>query len=134
MAGNGVRGTDPLMNKENMLEQSLSTPFDIVYDQEINSFYIAISGIHQIWKLDLGLSTIKPFSGTGTEGCHDDKNDLMNCTWAQPSGVSIGTGIDGNKELFVADSESSTHRGINLSDLNSARTIVGGDGTSTNLF
>ena len=73
-------------------------------------------------------------SGDGVEACHDDSADLMKCTWAQPYGVSIGLGKDDKKELFVADSESSSIRAVNLTDLDSARTIVGGDGTSTNLF
>jgi hypothetical protein len=93
-----------------------------------------MSGIHQIWKLDLELQTIKPFSGTSVEGCHDDHSDIMKCTWAQPCGVSFGVGKNGKKELFIADSESSSIRAIDMSDLTSSRTLCGGDGTSTNLF
>jgi hypothetical protein len=58
----------------------------------------------------------------------------MKCTWAQPSGVTLGIGKDLKKELFIADSESSCVRSINLTDNNSARTLIGGDGSSTNLF
>jgi len=134
LAGTGIRGEDPKTNNDNMMQQNLTTPFDIVYDKDIHSFYIAMSGIHQIWKLDLEANTIKPFSGNGVEGCHDDQTNLMNCTWAQPSGVAFGPGQDGKKELYVADSESSAVRCIDLDDLKSARTVVGGDGTSTNLF
>lgn len=134
IAGTGKRGEDPLTANLNMREQSLSTPFDIAYDKDLNCFYIAMSGIHQIWKLDMVTSTIRPLSGSGVEGCHDDHGDLMKCTWAQPSGVSFGVGLNDKKELYIADSESSTIRGLNLTDLDSARTCVGGDGSSTNLF
>lgn len=117
-----------------MLQQELSSPFDITYDSESNSFYIGMSGIHQIWKLDIEQQTLKPFSGTGVEGCHDDPNSILNCTWAQPLGVSFGKTFDGVKELYIADSESSSIRAIDFNTLSSSRTIVGGDGTSTNLF
>jgi hypothetical protein len=58
----------------------------------------------------------------------------MLSTLAQPSGVSFGLGLDDKNELFIADSESSSIRAVNLTDMNSTRTSVGGDGTSTNLF
>ena len=134
IAGTGVRGENPKANNENMLEQNLTTPFDIVYDNESKLFYIGMSGIHQIWTLDLEKNAIMPFSGSGVEGCRDHQEDLLQCTWAQPSGVSIGKGIDGTLELYIADSESSKVRAINLDSLKSARTLVGGDGTPTNLF
>jgi hypothetical protein len=117
-----------------MLQQNLSTPFDITYSQEDKCFYVAMSGIHQIWKLDIQEKTIKPFAGSSVEGCHDDPHDLMHSTLAQPCGVTVGIGKEGKEELFVADSESSSIRAINLTDKDSTRTVVGGDGTSTNLF
>jgi DNA-binding beta-propeller fold protein YncE len=134
IAGTGERSENPLAFNLDMRQQNLSSPVDIVYDKESSCFYVAMSGIHQIWKLDTINNTILPMSGDGVEACHDDSADLMKCTWAQPYGVSIGLGKDDKKELFVADSESSSIRAVNLTDLDSARTIVGGDGTSTNLF
>lgn len=134
IAGTGNRGEDPHASNVNMLEQSLSSPFDITYDNDNHCFYIAMSGIHQIWKLDISLNTILPMVGSGVEGCHDDPLSLMHSTLAQPSGVSFGIGFDNKVELFIADSESSSIRAVNLTDLTSTRTSVGGDGTSTNLF
>lgn len=134
IAGTGVRGENPKASNTNMLEQDLTTPFDITYDPDSQYFYIAMSGIHQIWKLDLELNTILPMSGSGVEGCRDHDSDLLTCTWAQPSGVSIGYGKDGARELYIADSESSKVRAINLDTLTSSRTVVGGDGSPTNLF
>jgi hypothetical protein len=68
VAGTGFRGEDPLANSDDMLAQSLTTPFDIIFDKEENCFFIAMSGIHQIWKLDIISNTIKPMSGSGVEG------------------------------------------------------------------
>jgi hypothetical protein len=68
VAGTGNRGEDPQASNENMREQSLSSPFDIIYDKERNCFYIAMSGIHQIWKLDTFSNTIMPIVGSGVEG------------------------------------------------------------------
>ena len=134
IAGTGTRGEDPKASNKNMLEQNLTTPFDIIYDSDDKLFYIAMSGIHQIWTMDLNKNVILPFSGSGVEGCRDHQEDLLQWTWAQPSGISIGIGKEGVKELYVADSESSKVRAINLDTLKSARTVVGGDGTPTNLF
>ena len=123
-----------------MLKKNLTTPFDMALNRNATDsdqlFYIAMSGIHQIWKLDILNQTIKPFSGTGVEGCHDvdHPSDILDCTWAQPSGVSFGTGKNGTNELYIADSESSCIRAIDMDTLSSSRNVVGGDGTSTNLF
>lgn len=134
VAGTGKRGEDPNANNENMREQNLSSPYDISYDKELNIFYVAMAGIHQIWKMDIQNGNITPFIGNGIEGCHDDANEFKASTLAQPFGVSVGNSENGTKELFIADSESSSIRASNLVNMNSTRTIVGGDGTSTNLF
>ena len=48
----------------------------------------------------------------------------MDSTWAQPSGVTIGRGPSGD-ELYVADSESSAIRAVDLAGLASSRNVVG---------
>ena len=52
----------------------------------------------------------------------------MDCTWAQPSGLCILDNV-----LYVADSESSTIRAIDLTK-KAAYNVVGGDGNPKNLF
>lgn len=46
--------------------------------------------------------------------------------WAQPSGLSLGV-IKDKVEIYVADSESSCVRAINMKTLSSSRNVVGGD-------
>ena len=93
-----------------------------------------MSAIHQIWLLDMEKGICTNFSGTSGEGNGNHSSNILNCTWAQPSGLTIGIGPDGDSEVYIADSESSTIRGINLETGKSSRNIVGGDGTATNLF
>ena len=106
MAGNGVRGTDAVGGKA-LLDQELSSPWDIVKlgDLDKDEYLIAMSGIHQIWHLDLAESgqSIKAWSGNSVEG-NLNHSDPKECTWAQPSGISFD---DDQSRLFVADSESS---------------------------
>jgi len=67
------------------------------------------------------------FSGTGIEG-NLNSSFLLSCTWAQPSDLFLM-----NNTLFIADSESSTIRAIDLST-QIAYNVVGGDGNPKNLF
>lgn len=108
-----------------ILETDLTSPWDIIYWKD-SKFLVAMSGIHQIWVLDLEANTIKILSGTGIEG--NLNANAHDTTWAQPSGISIS----GN-QLYVADSESSTIRSMNLDTLESEN-IVGGDDNPKNLF
>lgn len=92
-----------------------------------------MAGTHQIWALNLKTNKGFNFSGTGKEGNFNHSSDLKQCEWAQPSGLSLGI-ISNNKiELYVADSESSAIRSINMKTLKASRLLVGGDFNPKNL-
>ena len=68
------------------------------------------------------------YSGNGSEQ-NLNRTDRLLAAWAQPSGLAVGNG-----ELFVADSESSTVRAIDLTS-GATRTIAGGENAKPrNLF
>ena len=79
--------------------------------------YIAMAGIHQIWKLDIEKNTIGRWAGSGAESIDD--GDLNRSGFSQPSGLSL----IGDK-LYVADSEDSAVRVIDLNK-KEVSTLVG---------
>ncbi len=101
------------------LKSPLSSPWDVLKVED--SLYIAMAGTHQIWRLDLKESIVAPFAGSGAEGRRD--GDFADAAFAQPSGLAT----DG-KTLFVADSESSCIRAVDISgQANNVKTLAGGD-------
>jgi hypothetical protein len=84
---------------------ALSSPWDIIKLPGERSFYIAMAGPHQIWKLDVDADTISVFAGSGLENIVDGSPETAQ--FAQPSGLAT----DG-ANLFVADSEVSGIRAI----------------------
>lgn len=113
--GNQARGYS---EGGNALQTSLNSPWDLLIIND--KIYIAMAGWHQIWVMDLKTNYIKPYAGSGREGRLDGK--LMESDLAQPSGITTD-----KKQLFIADSESSSIRAIDL-DLNGkVETIVGLD-------
>ena len=76
-------------------------------------------GRHQIWRMDLKSRKVDVFAGSGAEARVDGL--LKNAAFAQPSGLAT----DG-KSLFVADSEISAIRAINL-QTGQVTTLAGGD-------
>jgi DNA-binding beta-propeller fold protein YncE len=89
------------------LEIALNSPWDLVQIED--KLYITMAGAHQVWSLDLVNSRIETYAGTGREACFNGL--LKGSAFAQPSGITT----DG-KRLFVADSEVSSIRGIELTD------------------
>ena len=98
-----------------------------------DTLIFAMAGTHQIWALNLKTNRGFNFSGNGREGNLNHKSDLKQCEWAQPSGLTIGLISATHIELYVADSESSAIRSINMKSLSSARCLVGGDQNPKNL-
>ena len=98
------------------LEVPLNSPWDIVLIEDI--LLVAMAGCHQIWGMDLGDRTIGIYAGSGGESCID--GTLDEAAFAQPSGLAT----DGT-ELFVADSESSSIRGVGLEEDAIVRTLCG---------
>lgn len=101
------------------LRSPLASPWDVLLVE--NRLYIGMAGPHQIWALDLKTGFIFPYAGSGAEGRDDGR--LAVASFAQPSGLAT----DGTR-LFVADSESSTIRAVDLTGLaGSVRTLVNGE-------
>ncbi len=96
------------------IKESLNSPWDLVLG---NKLFIAMAGCHQIWELDLVTNIIKNYAGRGAESCFD--GSLFESAFAQPSGIAIN-----GSELYIADSEVSSIRGINL-ETQQVRTICG---------
>ncbi|MBD2365149.1 redoxin domain-containing protein [Anabaena minutissima FACHB-250] len=103
------------------LETPLNSPWDLVKVE--NTLFIVMAGSHQIWQMNLDTGMISTYAGTGAEGCVD--GSLTEAVFAQPSGITT----DG-EELFIADSEISSIRGVGLIEPYQVRTICG----SGNLF
>lgn len=99
-------------------ETDLSSPWDIVLVGD--SLYIAMAGVHQLWKLDLRKEVVEPYAGSGREARFDSY--LPQAALAQPSGITT----DG-KRLYFADSESSSLRAADLNPKGQVDTLVGGD-------
>lgn len=125
LAGDGTQGRDyrgGALGKK----QRLSTPWDVaIHDGAV---YIAMAGTHQVWVHDIESGTTRAFSGSGAE-LNLNSDELMQAAWAQPSGVSVG-----GEKLFIADSESSSIRRIDM-QTGATATLVGGDALQPrNLF
>ncbi len=97
-------------------ETALNSPWDLV--KVGNTLYIAIAGSHQIWEINLETNIVKTYAGRGAEACVD--GTLSESAFAQPSGITT----DG-QELYIADSEVSTIRGVGLVEPQTVRTICG---------
>jgi len=129
--GTGEKGFDKEGNKAPET-QKLSSPWDI---QPVNrdTLCFAMAGTHQIWALNLKTNRAFNFSGSGREGNYNHRTDIKQCEWAQPSGLSIGMISKDHIECYVADSESSSIRAINMKSLNSARNVIGSSTNTKNL-
>ena len=92
-----------------------------------------MAGSHQIWELDYSKEVLKNYAGSGAEANQNHDSNLKKSAWAQPSGLTIGN-FYGSWELYIADSESSTIRAINLENESSCWTVVGGETTPWDLF
>jgi DNA-binding beta-propeller fold protein YncE len=95
-----------------------------------SDLFIAMAGMHQIWKMPLDESAIGPYAGNAREDIVDGPllpgtpYDPRFASFAQPSGLSS----DG-KRLFVADSEGSTVRAVPFDANGKVETLVGLTGT-----
>ncbi len=121
IAGTGEQSYNIRPHSGNGLETTLNSPWDL---QKVgNSLFIAMAGPHQIWEMNLESEIVKTYAGTGAEACVDGV--LTESAFAQPSGITS----DG-QELYIADSEVSSIRGVGLVEPQQVRTVCG----SGNLF
>ena len=97
----------------------LSSPWDLA--RVGDKIYIAMAGTHQIWVYDLKTKRIAVFAGTGREAGMDGAN--RNAAFAQPSGLAT----DG-AHLYVADSEISSIRVVELKRKGITQTLAGSGG------
>jgi hypothetical protein len=95
------------------LKQDLSTPWDVAWF--IDRVVIAMAGTHQLWALHLAVdpadNTVAVLGGTSNEGIRDGA--AHEAWFAQPSGLAVSA--DGRR-LWVADSETSALRSLDLTD------------------
>jgi hypothetical protein len=98
------------------LTTKLNSPWDLARVGE--TLYIAMAGNHAIWTLNLKSGEIGPFSGDGRERLSDGSHS--SASFSQPSGLAIA----GDK-LYVADSEDSGVREVDLAPDGEVRTLVG---------
>ena len=96
----------------------LNSPWDLTARDGF--LFIAMAGAHQIWKMDLAKSYVSPHAGAVEEGRRD--GPLREALFAQPSGIAA----DG-KKIYVADSESSSIRGVDPDPGGTVSTLAGGD-------
>jgi DNA-binding beta-propeller fold protein YncE len=95
----------------------LNSPWDLTLSADGKLLYIAMAGDHRIWVMDLAASNIDILAGNGHEDIVD--GPFADSAYAQPSGLALhGT------TLFVADSEASAIRALDLEKKN-ASTVVG---------
>jgi thiol-disulfide isomerase/thioredoxin len=100
------------------LKQDLSTPWDVAWFAD--RVVIAMAGTHQLWALHLATdpteNTVAVLGGTTAEGIRDGAAD--EAWFAQPSGLAAGPapGEGMSTRLWVADSETSALRSLDLTD------------------
>jgi len=97
-------------------ETNLSSPWDL--SRVGDRLYIAMAGTHQLYVLDLATKQISRFAGDGRERAKD--GPALQASFAQPSGLAT----DG-KTLYVADSEASSIRAVDLAGFGSVMTLAG---------
>ncbi|KAL3690719.1 hypothetical protein R1sor_004370 [Riccia sorocarpa] len=121
LAGNGEKGSDYKGGKRGSA-QVLNSPWDVSLDPSGKVLYVAMAGQHQIWQIDPSNGLARVFSGDGYERNLNGKNGL-NTSFAQPSGLSLSP--DG-QQMYIADSESSSVRALDLRT-GGSQLLAGGD-------
>ncbi|KAF8018310.1 hypothetical protein BT93_H3259 [Corymbia citriodora subsp. variegata] len=129
LAGNGTKGSDYEGGGKGM-EQLLNSPWDVCFEPLNEKVYIAMAGQHQIWEHDTSNGVTRAFSGNGYER-NLNGSSPSSTSFAQPSGISLSPDF---KEAYIADSESSSIRALDLKT-GGSRLLAGGDPLfSENLF
>jgi len=124
------------------IAQEISSPWDVCKISE-SAAAVAMAGIHQIWLycwdnvswwkgVQYPAGTLVRIVGSGAE---ENRNNSypVKAGLAQPSGLSLDAEFKPAGALYVADSESSTIRRIDLKD-GAVKNVCGGERDPTNLF
>ncbi len=117
VAGTGELGRGFLHGSTPARQAQLRSPWDVLAIGD--KVYVALAGDHQIAVFDPKAETMSLFAGDGHERRQDGVGE--GASFAQPSGLAT----DG-KSLFVADSETSSIRAVDLKTA-AVRTVVGKD-------
>ncbi|VYS49318.1 unnamed protein product [Arabidopsis thaliana] len=129
LAGNGTKGSDYQGGRKGT-KQLLNSPWDVCFEPVNEKVYVAMAGQHQIWEYSVLDSITRVFSGNGYER-NLNGSTPQTTSFAQPSGISLGPDL---KEAYIADSESSSIRALDL-QTGGSRLLAGGDPYfSENLF
>jgi thiol-disulfide isomerase/thioredoxin len=99
------------------LEISLSSPWDVLWSDNLGSIVVAMAGTHQLFTFDPTTSELTVYAGTGLEGLIDGGPE--EAWFAQTSGLTE----DSLGDLWIADSETSALRVLRTS-VNSAAPAV----------
>ncbi|PIA44027.1 hypothetical protein AQUCO_01800233v1 [Aquilegia coerulea] len=129
LAGNGIKGSDYEGGGKGT-SQVLNSPWDVCFEPNNEIVYIAMAGQHQIWQHNTSTGATRAFSGNGFERNLNGSSSKTS-SFAQPSGISLSPDL---KVIYVADSESSSIRALDLTT-GGTRLLAGGDPIiSENLF
>ncbi len=99
-----VDGPDGMDYASDPLHIRLSSPWDVVWSQELAGFVVAMAGTHSIWAFDDHERSMRRIAGTMNEGLVDGEG--RGAWFAQTSGLAVGR--DGR--IWLADSEVSALR------------------------
>ncbi|GAU11447.1 hypothetical protein TSUD_344380 [Trifolium subterraneum] len=129
LAGNGTKGSDYAGGGKGDT-QLLNSPWDVCFHPFEEKIYVAMAGQHQIWEHNILSGNTRAFSGDGYER-NLNGSSSTSTSFAQPSGLSLSRDLT---EIYVADSESSSIRVVDLKT-GGSRLLAGGDPIfSDNLF
>ncbi|KRT80441.1 hypothetical protein AMK59_6992 [Oryctes borbonicus] len=142
LVGNGIQGHDHLGGEKGKA-QLISSPWDLsLYKTPAGKdvLIIAMAGTHQIWayfientewwkSVQYKGGICRVIAGSGREENRNNQYPHA-AAFAQPSGLAL---CKKNKEVYIADSESSSIRRLSLID-GKVTAVVGGDRNPNNLF
>ncbi len=114
-AGTGQKGTVRLPQGP-AAEADLNAPWDLTVHKD--KLYVAMSGAHQIWVIDLVSRDLKVFAGSGVENLIN--GSLLKSSFAQPSGIAVS-----EDTLYIADSGANAVRKIPLRFAAPVETVLG---------
>lgn len=95
----------------------LNSPWDVLLSPDGKILYIAMAGDHRIWYMDMEKNTVDILAGNGREDIVD--GPFPKSAYAQPSGLALH-----NDVLYIADSEGSAVRALDLKK-QLASTVIG---------
>lgn len=115
IAGTG-RQAYSATSEDDALSIHLNSPWDLTIFND--KLYIANAGSHQVWMLDIQNGRLKLHAGSGQEDIID--GPLRKSALAQPSGITAN-----GKKLYIADSEVSAIRSIDINENGEVKTLIG---------